>query len=105
LLVCVFVPYSISHFWTNLNQALHTSPPWSGRDHRVCMDPKFFTFSTFFVTSRCQFHDRRWLPALKSSATALYPWFLQVLVQCQGNDVADESWAFLLQVRCTLGNA
>jgi hypothetical protein len=106
LFVCLFVPYTKSHFWTNLNQTLHTSPPWSGRDRRVCMDPRRLTFSTFliyFVASECRFHDRRWLPAQESSA--LYPWFLQVLVIRHGNDVADDSFAFLPGVCCTLGNA
>jgi len=28
---------------------MHTSPPWSGRDRRVCMDPKFSTSSTFWA--------------------------------------------------------
>jgi hypothetical protein len=41
--------YTNSHFWTDLNQTLHTSPPWSGRDYMVCMDPKFLTSSTFSV--------------------------------------------------------
>ena len=44
--VCLFVPYTNPHFWTDRNQTLHTSPPWSGRDRRVCMDPQYFTFPT-----------------------------------------------------------
>ena len=41
-----------------------------------------------------------------SSATALYPWFLLVLVWRHVNDVvADNSFAFLLEVSCTKGNA
>jgi hypothetical protein len=43
--VCLFV-WNLYKF-TFLNQTLHTSPPWSGRDRRVCMDPKFMTFTTF----------------------------------------------------------
>jgi hypothetical protein len=43
---------------------------------------------------------------LESSATALYPWLLLVLVWRHGNDVvADDSFAFLLEVSCTMGNA
>ena len=49
--VCIYmyVPYTNSHFWADLNQTLHTSPPWSGRDRRVCMGPKFLTSSTFWT--------------------------------------------------------
>jgi len=56
MFACLFVPYKNSHFWTNLNQILHTSLPWSGRDRRVCMVRKcltFLPFLTFFVGS-CQ---------------------------------------------------
>jgi len=50
---------------TFLNQTLHTSPPWSGRDRAVCMGPQYFTFptfSTYFVGSGCRFVRSRWLP-------------------------------------------
>ena len=75
--VCLFVSYTNPHFWTDRNQTLHTSPPWSGRDRRVCMGPQYFTFptfSTYFVGSLCQFVRSRWLPAPHRTATALYPW-------------------------------
>jgi len=74
---CLFVPYTNPHFWTDRNQTLHTSPPWSGRDRRVCMDPQYFTFptfSTYFVGSVCRFVRSRWMPAPHYPATALYPW-------------------------------
>ena len=45
----MYKTYTNSHFWTDLNQTLHTSPPWSGRDRRVCMDPKFLTSSKFWA--------------------------------------------------------
>jgi hypothetical protein len=64
--VCLFVPYTNSHFWTNLKQNLHSSPPWSGRDRRVCMVRKCLTFSTFltfFVGSECRILGTKWLPA------------------------------------------
>jgi hypothetical protein len=48
--VCLFVPYTNSYFWTNLNQTLHTAP--LGRDRRVYMGPKFWTFLSFSVSSR-----------------------------------------------------
>jgi len=77
LFVCLFVPYTNPHFWTDRNQTLHTSPPWSGRDRRICMSPQYFTFptfSTYFVGSGCRFMHSRWLPAPHYSAIALYPW-------------------------------
>jgi hypothetical protein len=61
-----FVVTAHSHFWTDLNQTLHTSPPWSGEGRRVCMNPQYFnfpTFSTYFVVSGCRFLHGRWLPA------------------------------------------
>jgi len=45
------------HIWPDRNQTLHTSPPWSGTDRRVCMGPQYFTFptvSTYFVGSVCE---------------------------------------------------
>jgi len=137
----LFVPYTNSHFWTDQNQTLHTSLPWSGRDRRICMVRKCLTFSTFltfFVGSECRILGMKWLPAQvirdsvisvilaavsvtsrkwrcgrrhfrvlkESSATALYPWFLLVLVWRHRNDaVADDSFAFFLEVSCTKGNA
>jgi hypothetical protein len=49
LFVCLFVPYTNPHFWTDRNQTLHTAPLWSGRDRRVCIGPKFLTSSTFWT--------------------------------------------------------
>jgi len=74
LYVCLFVPYTNPHFWTALNQTLHTSPLWSGRDRRVCMGPQYFTFPTFlayFVWSGCWFVRSIWLPAPHYPATPL----------------------------------
>jgi hypothetical protein len=69
--VCMFVPYTNPHFWTDRNQTLHTSSPWSGRDRRACMGPLFD-----FILSRagaylwpidgCRRHT--------APPTALYPW-------------------------------
>jgi hypothetical protein len=141
LFVCLFVPYTNSHFWTDLDQTLRTYPPWSWRDRRVCMVRKCLIFSNFFtflVGIECQIFGTKWLPAQvirdsvisvilsavsvtsrkwrcsrrqfrvlqESSATALYPWFLLVLVWRHGNDVvADDSFAFSMEVSCTVGNA
>jgi hypothetical protein len=76
--VCLFVPYTNPHFWTDRNQTLHTSPPRSGRDLEACMGPQYFTFptfSTYFVGSGCRFLRDRWLLAPHCPATALYPWY------------------------------
>jgi hypothetical protein len=35
--LCFFLTCTDWYFWTNLNQTLHTSPSWSGRDRTVCM--------------------------------------------------------------------
>ena len=48
LFVCLFVPYTNSHFWTDMSQTLQTSPPSSGRDRKVCMVRKCLTFFYFF---------------------------------------------------------
>jgi hypothetical protein len=74
----MYVPYTNSHFWTDLNQTLHTSPPWSGRDRRVCMGPKFLTsslFGPFFFRGHYRIIGTRWLPARPFSAIPFYPWF------------------------------
>jgi len=71
---CLFVPYTNPHFWTDRNQTLHTSPPWSGRDRRVCMGPQYSTFSTYFAGSRRRFIHTGWRPSPRYTATALYPW-------------------------------
>jgi hypothetical protein len=120
--VCLFVPYTNLHFWTNLNQTLHTSFPSSGRDRRVCMVPKCLTIFYLFDLLRRQRvqnpghnmaagarHSRHSVISVilagvsvtsrpDSSATALYPWFMQVLddlwvlVSHHGNDVvADDT--------------
>jgi hypothetical protein len=70
----LFVPYKNPRFWTDRNRTLHTSPPWSARDRRVCMGPQYSTFLTYFVGSECRFVRNRWLPAPHWLATALYLW-------------------------------
>ena len=40
----------------------------------------FSTFLTFFAGSECRILGTTWLPAQDTSATALYLWFLRVLV-------------------------
>jgi hypothetical protein len=65
--VCLFVPYTNPHFWTNLNHTLHTSPPWSGRDPRICMDPQYFDLFDLF------FRERVPNPGQKMAAGASHP--------------------------------
>jgi hypothetical protein len=111
LKVCLFVSlyliqiYISEPVWTKLCTHL---PPWSGRDRKVCMVQKCLTFSTFWPSlsgasaeSSARNGCRR-----ESCATALYPRFLLVLVWLHGNYVlADDSFAFLREVSCTMGNA
>jgi hypothetical protein len=83
LFVCLFRTDTNPHFWTDLNQALHTSPPWSGGGRRVCMDPKFWTSSIFWVLSlwgHCRIMGTRWLPTRSFSAINLFPWFQLLFV-------------------------
>jgi hypothetical protein len=78
LYVCKYETYTNSHFWTDMNQTLHTSPPQSGRDCRVCMDPKFLsslTCGSFSFGGHCRIMGTRWLPAQPFSAITSYPWF------------------------------
>jgi hypothetical protein len=107
---CLFVGMYVwnLHKFTFLNQSepnfAHVSP-WSGRDRKVCMDPKFLTSSTFWALlslgataeswaqdgcRRDRFlrypyiRDSSWCSCdvtnmtsqmAQSSAAALYPWF------------------------------
>jgi len=83
LFVCMHRTYTNPHFLTDINRTLHTSPPWSGRDRRVCMDPKFLTSSTFgsfSFGSHCRMMGTRRLPARPFSAITLFPWFQLVFV-------------------------
>jgi hypothetical protein len=93
--VCLYGTNTNPHFWTDLSQTLHSSPPWSGGGCRVCMDPQYFnfpTFSTYFVGSECPFARGRWLLAPESPATALYPW-------------CGACWCDVTGVTCTVRNA
>ena len=85
--VCLFVPYTNPHFWTDLNRPWHTSPPSSGEGRRVCMDPQYSAFPTFsvsFLASWCRILHRRWLPVPGSSPK---PWFQNACVWRHGCDV------------------
>jgi len=81
--VCLYGTYTKPHFWTDLNQTLHTSPPWSGGGRRVCMDPKFLTFSTFwflFLWGPLQNDGHEMAAGAMFSAITLFPWFQLVFV-------------------------
>jgi hypothetical protein len=57
--VCLFVPYTNSHFWTDMSQTLHTSLPSSGRDRKVCMVRKCLTlFYLFYLLRRERVQNR-----------------------------------------------
>jgi hypothetical protein len=78
LFVCLFVPYTNPHFWTNRNKTLHTSSPWSGRDLGYVWVRNSWPlrhFGPFFFKSHCRIMGTRWLPARPFSAIPLYPWF------------------------------
>jgi hypothetical protein len=92
--VCMYGTYTNLHFWTHLNQTLHTPPPWSGRDRRVRIDPKFSTSSTFWVLlggGHCRVIGTRWLPARPFSAIPLYPSFQLVFAWCHRHYVVADS--------------
>jgi len=94
MFVCLYETYTNPHFWIDLNQTLHTSPPWSGGGCRVCMDPKFLTSSTFWVLfslgGHCIMMGTRWLRARSFSTITLFPWFQLVFVwRYRHNVVAD----------------
>jgi hypothetical protein len=90
MFVCLYLPYANSHFSTDVNQTLHTSPSWSGRDRRIFMDPKFSTSSTFGPFSfggHCRIMGTRWLSARPFFAIPLYPWFQLVFAWCHWHEV------------------
>jgi hypothetical protein len=85
-----FIQIHISEpFWTKLCKA----PPWSGRDRRIYMYPKFSTSSTLrslFFGGHCRIMGTKWLPARPFFAILLYPWFQLVFAwRHQHNFVAD----------------
>jgi hypothetical protein len=92
---CMYITHTNPHFWTDLNQTLHTSPPWSGGGRTVCMDPEYFNFptiSTYFVGSEFLFACSRVLPAPRSPTTASCQW-------------CGAGWCDVMGVTCTLVNA
>jgi len=66
------------------------SPPWSGRDRRVCMDPKFSTSSAFwtlFLWGSLQNNENKMAARATVSAIPLYPWFQLVFAWRHRHDV------------------
>jgi len=83
LYVCVYGTYTNSHFWTDLNQTLHTSPLWSGRDLGYVWARNSWPlrpFGSFFFGGHCRMMDTRWLLARPFSAVTVFPWFQLVFV-------------------------
>jgi hypothetical protein len=72
--VCFFAPYTNPHFWADLNQNLHTSPPSSGVGRRVYMDPQYLTrFDVFVIFCQEPIQNTGHKPASpRVIATALY---------------------------------
>ena len=70
----LFVPYTNPHFWTDLNQTLHTSPPSSGEGRGVCMDPQYLTLFDLFCQEPVQNPGHNMAAGPRVIATALYPW-------------------------------
>jgi hypothetical protein len=92
LFVCLYGTYTNSHFWTDLNQTLHTSSPWSGRDLGYVWTRNSWPlrlFGPFFFGGHCRIMGTRWLPARPFSAIPLYLWFQLVFVWRHRHDVAD----------------
>jgi len=104
LKVCLFVPYTNSHsrtkLCTHLPLRLEETEGYVWSKNVWPFLPSRPSSSGASAESLALNGCRR-----KSSSTALYPWFLLVLVWCHGNDVADDSFMFLLEVSCTMGNA
>jgi hypothetical protein len=76
--VCLYVPYTNSHFWTDLNQTLHISP--LGLEETVGYiwarnSWPLRHFGPFFFRVYCRIMGTRWLPERPFSAIPLYPLF------------------------------
>jgi len=90
MFVCMYGTYTNSHFWTDLNQTLHTSPPWSRGGRRVCMDQKFSTSSNFwalFLWGPLQNHGHKMAAGATVFRDTLIPWFQLVLAWRHRHDV------------------
>jgi hypothetical protein len=79
--VCLFVCLYEIYKFTFLSQTLLTSPPWSGRDRRVCIDPRILTSSTFwvlFLRDPLQNHGHR----MADGATVFRDTLISVIPAC-----------------------
>jgi hypothetical protein len=68
--LCLFVPYTNPHFWTDLNRTLHTSPPSSGAGRTV----QYLSVFNFFGQEPLQNPEHNMAVGPRVIATALYPW-------------------------------
>jgi len=96
-LFVLFVPYTNQHFWTDLNQILHTSAPWSGGGRRVCMYPQYlnlFDLFDHFCQEPVQNPGHKMAAGPRVIATALYPW-------CSRRHLLQESSATALYPWCS----
>jgi hypothetical protein len=74
----MYVPYTNSHFWTDLNQTLHISPPWSEETVGYVWARNSWPLrplGPLFFRGHCRIMGTRWLPTRPFSAIPLYPWF------------------------------
>jgi len=100
LFVCFYLIQN-PHFWTNLNQTLHTLPLRLEETVGYVWSENVWPFSTFltlFIGSDCRILGTTWLPAQDTFATALYPWFVRVLAwrHIVADDTCPESSAAAL---------
>jgi hypothetical protein len=89
--ICLFVPYTNSHFWTDPNQTLHTSPPSSERDCSVCMIRKCWTFFYLFDLLR---RERVQNPGHKMAADVRHFRDSAISVILAGVSVTSRKWRF-----------
>jgi len=91
LFVCMYGTYTNSHFWTDLNQTLHTSPPvvWKRLYVWTRNSRPLWPFWPFYFGGHCNIMGTRWLPARPFSAIPLYPWFQLMFAWRHRQDVAD----------------
>jgi hypothetical protein len=83
LIVCLYIymygTYINPHFWTDLNQTLHTSPHWSEKDRRVCMGPKLYYLFDILGPYSLGATAEPWAQdgcrRNRFPAIPLYPWF------------------------------
>jgi hypothetical protein len=98
--ICLFVPYTNSHFLNRFqpNFCTHLSHRLEETVRYVWSENVwlFSNFLTCFIGSQCGLMGTKWPPAEDFSATALYPCFLRVFAGPHGNYVvSDDTCLFI----------